>query len=49
MAFRDSKDPAGPKLCFAPAAWPGFVDGVRGRPRRRRVQVIQAPEVSQYV
>lgn len=29
VAVRDSKDPAGPTLAFAPAAWLGFMAGVR--------------------
>jgi hypothetical protein len=28
IAVRDSKDPAGPVLTFAPAAWRGFLAGV---------------------
>lgn len=26
---RDSKDPDGPRLCFAPQAWSAFVAGVK--------------------
>lgn len=29
IAVRDSKDPEGPTLTFAPAAWQAFVDGLR--------------------
>ena len=29
VAVRDSKDPEGPKLVFAPAEWEAFTDGVR--------------------
>ncbi|MER7417981.1 DUF397 domain-containing protein [Micromonospora peucetia] len=32
VAVRDSKDPAGPTLAFAPAAWRAFVDSVAERP-----------------
>ncbi|MCX4387694.1 DUF397 domain-containing protein [Micromonospora peucetia] len=31
VAVRDSKDPAGPALTFAPAAWHAFVTQVAGR------------------
>ncbi|MFI6510179.1 DUF397 domain-containing protein [Streptosporangium sp. NPDC050855] len=30
VAVRDSKDPDGPALFFAPAAWAAFVGGVKG-------------------
>jgi hypothetical protein len=30
VAVRDSKDPEGPALSFAPAAWAVFVEGVKG-------------------
>lgn len=30
VAVRDSKDPTGPALVFAPAEWDAFVAGVRG-------------------
>lgn len=29
VAVRDSKNPQGPKLLFAPAEWRTFVDGVK--------------------
>lgn len=29
VAVRDSKDPGGPKLIFAPAGWEAFTAGVR--------------------
>ena len=29
VAVRDSKDPSGPKLTFAPAEWDAFTAGVR--------------------
>jgi hypothetical protein len=29
VAVRDSKDPDGPKLVFAPAQWDAFAAGVR--------------------
>ncbi|MEU8385526.1 DUF397 domain-containing protein [Streptosporangium sp. NPDC048865] len=29
VAVRDSKDPEGPKLLFAPAGWNAFLDGVK--------------------
>jgi Domain of unknown function (DUF397) len=29
VAIRDSKDPEGPKLIFAPAEWNAFTTGVR--------------------
>ncbi|MEU1878336.1 DUF397 domain-containing protein [Streptosporangium sp. NPDC020072] len=29
VAVRDSKDPDGPKLLFAPAGWNAFVGGVK--------------------
>ncbi|MFF5208888.1 DUF397 domain-containing protein [Streptosporangium sp. NPDC000396] len=29
VAVRDSKNPAGPKLLFAPAEWRFFVEGVK--------------------
>ncbi|GAB3145165.1 hypothetical protein GCM10027290_24560 [Micromonospora sonneratiae] len=29
VAVRDSKDPAGPALAFAPTSWARFVTGVR--------------------
>lgn len=29
VALRDSKDPEGPKLIFAPAEWSAFTTGVR--------------------
>ncbi|MCX4388980.1 DUF397 domain-containing protein [Micromonospora peucetia] len=32
VAVRDSKDPAGPALAFAPAAWRAFVNEVAKRP-----------------
>ncbi len=32
VAVRDSKDPAGPALAFAPAAWRAFVAQVAERP-----------------
>ncbi|MET8363211.1 DUF397 domain-containing protein [Micromonospora sp. NPDC049580] len=32
IGVRDSKDPAGPILAFAPAAWRAFVAQVAGRP-----------------
>ncbi|MEV4466381.1 DUF397 domain-containing protein [Micromonospora echinofusca] len=32
VAVRDSKDPAGPALAFAPAAWHAFVATVAERP-----------------
>ncbi|WP_433388501.1 DUF397 domain-containing protein [Micromonospora sp. KLBMP9576] len=32
VAVRDSKDPAGPALAFAPAAWRAFVATVAERP-----------------
>ncbi|MFD9401321.1 DUF397 domain-containing protein [Streptomyces sp. NPDC060011] len=28
VAVRDSKNPAGPALLFAPAAWEGFITGL---------------------
>lgn len=31
VGVRDSKDPAGPALIFAPAAWRAFVAGVARR------------------
>ncbi|MGX7669059.1 DUF397 domain-containing protein [Plantactinospora sp. DSM 117369] len=31
IGVRDSKDPAGPVLTFAPAAWRSFVDTMRTR------------------
>ncbi|MCZ7436021.1 DUF397 domain-containing protein [Micromonospora sp. WMMC241] len=31
IAVRDSKDPAGPVLAFAPDAWRAFVAGVAAR------------------
>lgn len=30
IAIRDSKDPDGPQLAFAPEAWSTFIDSVRG-------------------
>ncbi len=30
VAVRDSKDPHGPKLIFAPAEWEAFTAGVKG-------------------
>ncbi|MDM4719591.1 DUF397 domain-containing protein [Micromonospora sp. WMMA1363] len=30
VGLRDSKDPTGPVLAFAPDAWAAFVAGVRG-------------------
>ncbi|MEV4664345.1 DUF397 domain-containing protein [Micromonospora echinofusca] len=32
VAVRDSKDPAGPALVFAPAAWRAFVATIAERP-----------------
>ncbi|MET8349512.1 MULTISPECIES: DUF397 domain-containing protein [unclassified Micromonospora] len=32
VAVRDSKDPAGPALTFAPAAWRAFVTQLARRP-----------------
>ncbi|MFG2011871.1 DUF397 domain-containing protein [Micromonospora sp. NPDC048868] len=32
VAVRDSKDPAGPTLAFAPAAWRAFVATIADRP-----------------
>ncbi len=32
VAVRDSKDPAGPALAFAPAAWRAFVARLAERP-----------------
>jgi len=29
VVVRDSKNPAGPALAFAPAEWAAFIDGVR--------------------
>ncbi|WP_428962848.1 DUF397 domain-containing protein [Micromonospora fluostatini] len=31
VAVRDSKDPTGPALVFAPGAWRAFVGGTAGR------------------
>ncbi|MFI5837503.1 DUF397 domain-containing protein [Micromonospora sp. NPDC051300] len=33
VAVRDSKDPTGPALAFAPAAWRAFVTSAAARPR----------------
>ncbi|MGC4744490.1 DUF397 domain-containing protein [Micromonospora sp. DT201] len=34
VGVRDSKDPAGPALAFAPATWSAFVAGVTGQRQR---------------
>ncbi|MET7947382.1 DUF397 domain-containing protein [Micromonospora sp. NPDC005324] len=31
VGVRDSKDPTGPALTFAPATWAAFVSGVKGQ------------------
>jgi hypothetical protein len=31
VGVRDSKDPTGPALAFAPATWAAFVNSVKGR------------------
>ncbi|MET7705275.1 DUF397 domain-containing protein [Micromonospora zamorensis] len=31
VGVRDSKDPIGPALAFAPAAWTAFVAGIKGQ------------------
>lgn len=31
VGVRDSKDPAGPALTFAPSTWAAFVGGVKGQ------------------
>ncbi|MEU7586165.1 DUF397 domain-containing protein [Micromonospora sp. NPDC049230] len=33
VGVRDSKDPTGPALAFAPATWAAFVGGVKGQRR----------------
>ncbi|MEU4471657.1 DUF397 domain-containing protein [Micromonospora sp. NPDC023888] len=33
VGVRDSKDPSGPALTFAPAAWAAFVGGVQSQRR----------------
>ncbi|MFG2048135.1 DUF397 domain-containing protein [Micromonospora sp. NPDC048935] len=33
VGVRDSKDPTGPALAFAPATWAAFVDGIKGQRR----------------
>ncbi|MEU7610470.1 DUF397 domain-containing protein [Micromonospora sp. NPDC049204] len=33
VGVRDSKDPTGPALAFAPAAWAAFVGDVKGQRR----------------
>ncbi|MEV4120788.1 DUF397 domain-containing protein [Micromonospora sp. NPDC049645] len=34
VGVRDSKDPAGPALTFAPATWAAFVGGIREQRQR---------------